>query len=297
MTGGGRGLVATSASAGSFTLNPFFREQIHIRASAAGDLFGLWHTSGSPSGFQTLSVRGKDLKAVYNHESSGHLAPGPDGRTLFTGRSGRRDAEGKPVGRPGGAPENRPGMTIPSQDLSFYLAVEETPDPENPVKVSVHVAADDARLVSVHGLGEMRGAVKDESGARDDFTIDKRFHFLPDAHLLVTIPASNDRLVLRRLDLDAALHQRGDKSLLVTSPASLIAKAGSPFRHKIVVKPDRPGVTFTLSTGPDGLLVAPDGTVTWTPPNSAAGEESKAIVTVADSSGDERFHTLIIRVK
>ena len=34
-----------------------------------------------------------------------------------------------------------------------------------------------------------------------DFTIDKRFHLVPAAGLLITIPVTDDRLVLRRIDL------------------------------------------------------------------------------------------------
>ena len=83
----------------------------------------------------------------------------------------------------------------------------------------------------------------------------------------------------------------------MTSAASLLATAGSPFRHRIKVKPAGPGVTFILSDGPGGLLVSPDGTVTWTPPKGAAGEQARVVVTIVGPSGGERFHTLTIKVK
>ena len=54
-------------------------------------------------------------------------------------------------------------------------------------------------------------------------TIDKRFHFIPAANLLVTVPPSNDRLVLRRLCLDEGIalghaDPRGDVRLRPVSP-------------------------------------------------------------------------------
>jgi hypothetical protein len=37
-----------------------------------------------------------------------------------------------------------------------------------------------------------------EEWIKHDFTFDKRVHLVPEARLLITIPASNDRLVLHR---------------------------------------------------------------------------------------------------
>jgi hypothetical protein len=61
-------------------------------------------------------------------------------------------------------------------------------------------------LLSIGGLSEMADAPAEDrrpDGTRiiSDFTIDKRFHLVPAAGLLITIPVTNDRLVLRRIDL------------------------------------------------------------------------------------------------
>ena len=55
-----------------------------------------------------------------------------------------------------------------------------------------------------------------------DFTIDKRFHLILPAHLLITVPFTNDRLVLRRLDIDKALGSWNEDYLLVTSTPTLV---------------------------------------------------------------------------
>ena len=56
--------------------------------------------------------------------------------------------------------------------------------------------------------------------------IDKRFHLVPQAGLLITIPNSHDRLVLRRLDLDEALNRAGRDYLVVASLRSVNASPG-----------------------------------------------------------------------
>lgn len=42
-----------------------------------------------------------------------------------------------------------------------------------------------------------KGAPRDKHG----LTLDKRYHLVPQAGLLITIPTDNDRLVLRQIDL------------------------------------------------------------------------------------------------
>ncbi len=202
-TGGFQGLAAVSPSGGSFSLHPFLRERVHLRASAGGGLFAIWQTNGSPSGFQSLAVRKDALRAIYNHEGLDHLAPGPDGHTVYTGQRGPLDSEGKPVGRaerlPGSSPV--PERTVPSPDPAFYLTINGPRTPTRggvvqtgSVSASVHLAGSGTRLLTALGLDEMAGAGPNESWLQDDFSVEKRFHLVPAADLLITVPPANDRL-------------------------------------------------------------------------------------------------------
>jgi hypothetical protein len=308
INGGFQGIGSVSPSGGTILLHPMLQGGIHVRASAGGNLFGIWQTSGSPSGFQTLTVHNATLKGIYNHESLDHLAPGPDGRTVYTGRGGVLDAGGKPAfggeSRPGTAAE----VTIPSTDQAFYLSVsglngtrapnQKPATPPELIGVSVHAASDGTRLLTIRQVDEMGGANVNESTIADDFTVEKRFHFVPAAKLLITIPYTNDRLVLRKLDSGSALDRLGRDYLLVTSPSNLIVEASKATSHQIEARSKSGGIQYTLTQGPDGLSVSTTGKLTWLPPAGlASGEVVTAVVTVADSSGQERFHTLRFHVK
>ena len=248
-TGGFQGIGAASPSGGSLLLHPFLRERVHIRASAGGGLFALWQTSTSPSGFQSLVVRKGALRAVYNHEGLEHLAPGPDGRTIYTGLRGPLDPEGKPAGQSGRAPGSGPELTIPSPDPAFYLTINGLRTPPDraaetaSVVASVHLAGTGTRLFTACELDEMVGAGPNESWLPDDFSIEKRFHLVPAADLLITVPPTNDRLVLRRLDIGKSLDQLGDDSLVVTSAARLTAEAGQWLRHRVDARSKNGAVT------------------------------------------------------
>jgi hypothetical protein len=96
----------------------------------------------------------------------------------------------------------------------------------------------------------------------DHLTIDKRFHFVPAAQLLITIPPSNDRLMLRHRDVDLALDRPGSEQLIIQSSPTLTASAGNKIEHRIVARSKKGRVTYSLADGPDGLKVAADGMLT-----------------------------------
>ena len=62
-----------------------YRDDIHLRASADGSLFGLWLGGRSPSGVGSLLVGRPTSKYYYAHESAGDLLPGATGKFLCTG--------------------------------------------------------------------------------------------------------------------------------------------------------------------------------------------------------------------
>jgi hypothetical protein len=191
--------------------------------------------------------------------------------------------------------------TFPSSDPAYYLSVRglgnSTPpnSPAPAVSASIH-AADGTRLLTVWGLDEMPGVDGQEVWDQDDLTVDKRFHLVPAARLLITLPPTNDRLVLRRLDIEKALDRLGSQALFVKTPSVLHAKAGVLLEHQMDARSQAGGVRYTLSDGPDGMRVSPSGKLTWVAPKETTGESVKAVVTVSDASGREQFHTLTIQV-
>jgi WD40 repeat protein len=304
MTHKGIGLFGfLSSSGGSVHLSGFDPDRTHVRASAGGDLYGYWLRHSSGMGFQTITVHKAALEGAYSQEGIGHLAPGPDGLTVYTGRSGVFNAQGKLLRAADAPPPTNPDLTIPTPDPAYYLSVaganvftgtvREVPK----VTASIHSAYDGTRLFSILGLDEMNRWNDFNTEPVDNFTIEKRFHFVPAANLLITIPYTNDRLILRRLDLRMTLERLDQNSLFVTSSPRLYGTTGEPLSHQIETFSKAGGVRYKLAQGPDGLTVSPGGKLTWPSPKPPAdGDPVTAIVTISDSSGQERFQSLRISV-
>jgi WD40 repeat protein len=304
-TGGGQGLAQVSESGGSFTVSQFLSESTLIRASAGGGLFTFWNTAVNPSGFQTLRLKGHDLASIYNHDDFGYLAPGPDGRTVHSPRGGRRDSEGKAIGKVEPASPVQPvEISLATLDPAFFVTLASTtqdgrrlfnqPGPL-PDTATIRSSDDGSKLISFRGVEEMFPSPWDPYKDRGEPTLEKRFHVIPAAKLLVTIPASNDRLVLQRLDIDEAIGKLEGDYLVILSPSTVQARLGRAFEHRIVAKSRAGKVGFTLADGPDWLKVSPDGKVTFTVPKAFDKGEVTAMITVSDASGQERFHKLTIR--
>jgi hypothetical protein len=275
--------------------------ECRIRASADGRLFGLWRSSTSPAGFLTIALDGKTVESYYDHADYGALSPGPDGRLIFTGLGGVREPGGKPVVRvPEGAGPRT--MYLPTPDPLYFLAIDglQVYGNQQPaaIGIAVQLSGSDTPVVRLNGLGEMDELPRAQGQNRwRDLPLDRRFFWVPSANLLITIPPSNDQLVLRRFDVAQALEQKEGDYLLVTSPSTVSAKAGQDFKHQVAVKSRKGSVTYSVSSGPDGMAISPAGEVTWRVAPKYEGEGLDVVLTIGDASGQEIFHTLRIRVR
>lgn len=275
-----------------------YRDSIHIRPSADGQVFGLWSSSMSPSGMCTIVLSGGKATSYYEHSSVGHVVPGPDGRSVFTGTGGLYTAQLRQLAGAGRAPGQAAGgrsplaafpATVPGFYLTLPLADAVLP-PGTLGKAaagSVCLVGNDRPLVALPELPELPAQV--DPWAAGDLTLDKRVHFLAAANLLITIPATNDALVLRKFDVMGELDRSGIDYLFVTSTPPPSAKRGESYRYPIDVKSKRGGVSFKLESGPEGMTVSPAGVVTWRVP--ADSGEANVIITIKDASGQEVFHT------
>ncbi len=163
-----------------------FRERTHFRASGSGLAFGIWCTKHTASGLQTLLLHGRQATNVYENDSAGFVIPNDDCSLVYTAAgcympdlSNRRREE---------------EMCIPSYLPRYYLSVS--------LKDQKHGEVIDTMtekpVLEFHDLEET-GDPKKDQWAETDFTLDKRYHLAPQYGLLITIPATDDRLVLRKL--------------------------------------------------------------------------------------------------
>ena len=102
---------------------------------------------------------------------------------------------------------------------------------------------------------------------------------------------------MHRFDLDETLDKSGTDYLFVASRPLGEAVKGKPYVYHIVVKSKRGGVSYKLESGPKGMQVSKDGQLTWDVPAACADAEVDVLLTIADLTGREFFHTFSLVVR
>jgi hypothetical protein len=259
-----------------------------VRASPDGRVFAAWRETSSPTGFITFVLQGNRIQSYYEHETLGYLRPNFDGSLIYT-YGGLYSYEGKPLGtrQPAGHP-------IPAVQGNYYVVLPRedftSSRPKKAEGVGIYVEGDSRPLLTLSD-------VVVEFGSRSSQTrpqIDKAVWFIPDAHLLVTIPLSRDMLSLRRINIEQALDKSEVDYLFVASRPPRTAKPGSGYQYRLTVKSKRGGAGFQLASGPTGMTISPEGQLDWAVPADFARAEETVVVSVKDASGQEIFHTFRI---
>ena len=111
----------------------------------------------------------------------------------------------------------------------------------------------------------------------------------------MTVGAGNDKLILRRFDLGAALDATGVDYLFVTSSPPRSAERGAAWRYPVEVRSRRGGVKYELTAAPDGMAVSPSGELKWDVPAGFNGTEAPVVLLIRDASGREVYHSFKVR--
>ncbi len=176
-----------------------YRDQMHFRASPNGAVFGGWHTG--LGGMHLFVVSGANLRTQDKQGGHGYVIPGSDGKTIYAGGT-RFTLELQEIDSPGA----KPFIAVPSPLGPYYLRADIKEDDrftnhEQLVVggLTVYKAGDDRPPAS---LPSVRFAGKRAHLLFGTLDFDRRITLLPEARMIVTIPPTDDQLVLHHFDVD-----------------------------------------------------------------------------------------------
>jgi hypothetical protein len=269
---------------------------LRLRAAADGSLFTMWRSSGTPGGLFALQVLGRSATCNYQHETVGYVAPSPNGSHLFS-PGGIYNAQAKPVGEL--RKRTTTSFPVPAVEGDYFLRVERIDrDPEKPTptpRVSIHMLDEETPVVTLTDI-EVRPGNQDDFYARTSLPLDQRIYFIPTASTIATLPESNDRVILHRIDLNRALEASGLDYLVITSrPPSSVA-AGLELDYQIEAKSKRGGLRYELSSGPDGMELSSTGRLVWNVPKDHLPGQQQILLTIRDASGRATFQSFSVDV-
>ena len=188
---GDRTLDAAPRDDGGFTLPAVaVLPDVRLRGSANGHLFGFWSPSRKIGA--SLIVGNDSALACLPANPIGELLPMADDSAFGTAAGVFRPDLTERFGRP--LPQQT--RIVPSTHPRYYVEYAPNGAVENPPRV-IDRATGEA-VADLPPIREIDASVTAFAlAAAGGLAWDERVYYLPEAHLLVTIPVSNDKLVLQ----------------------------------------------------------------------------------------------------
>jgi predicted Zn finger-like uncharacterized protein len=256
---------------------------VFLRASADGRLFTCEQSANSGN-IQLCSLDNGHVEYSAGGRGQSPI-PSPDGQVIYT-VGGLQMPDFHPIA-------GLDAACLPAHHGPYWLSVPRPPGPRaegQPADVSVHLAGNGvfARLT------DLEGAEGAEPGDRTRLPLDRRLHFIPDAKVFVTIPAGNDRLVLRKFDPEAVLVKSDLDFLLFTSRPPASAAKGATYTYPVRTKSRNGGVRPKLEVSPPGMALDENGKLTWAVPADFA--DAEVLVRVSATSDSGQFASQSFRI-
>jgi hypothetical protein len=263
----------------------------HLRASADGRVFAAVIDSLR---INCVVLNGKKAQSYLGTISTNLAIPSPDGHAVYAAWDGfgPEMREGLKLDNPG--PPQLP--FLPAQQGSLFMRLDDHVTREvmkNPKTPLAQIKEGGDIFFYLPGQRTPFATWKDFEGVfgknlltgAKSLTYDERYMLLPSAGVLITVPATNDRLNLHRFDLDDLLNKSGKEYLFVASTPVTTALKGGTYAYPVVVKSKRPGVTYEVTKSPPGMKVTTDGKLLWDVPADFPNDDAEVSLKIATGPG------------
>ncbi len=266
--------------------------------SANGKVFVLG--GGVANEYKTASIQGTTVKFSGYQQDASVPSLSADGKTVY-GSQGPRTVDGPPLSdkKMNGFDPFNQSFQVPSIQGNYYFDLEFASDRNDPLRgaklsrASLLIAGQKTPLVILRDLDVTGPGLVVES---PKLSLAQRILDLPNYGMLITIPDTNNALVLHKIDIDKLLEKSGIDYLLVASSPVTTAVKGKNYAYALQVKSKQGSVTFKLDSGPEGMAIDKDGKLTWKVPATFAEKQVDVLITVGDKSGQEIFHSFKVEI-
>lgn len=264
-----------------------------LRVSADGQTFVGWTPGISSMRYCAMQLHGR--KAAFKgspdaHSFNGHWAmPSADASLFF--RHGARiyTADMKILAADGFFGS----VLLPTEDPRFFVSLRRQTNQKD--EVAICAAADRRPLFTLPNLEQMTTSlISTQWGLVGG---EPRIHYRPSANVSITLPDSNDRILVRPLDLLASLDKESRGYLFVLSMPRTRIRSGTDYVYTMDIRSKAGGVHCKLEAGPEGMTISPGGRIRWHVPKGQKAERVNVIVTILDASGKEIQHSFELVVE
>lgn len=272
---------------------------LNIRAAADGSAFAAWNPEVRPSGVRLLNIEGDHFIYRFEPAAEGLIFPSYDGTQLYMGKEIVKAGNVGKTGRDLVDQMPFSSWILPTYSPGYYVTIGLSPLAQRGTlhdDLTLYSAADHRALATIPDI-DTTFVRSYPRTATDKMTPEKRLHVMPGRGIVVTIPDTDDCVILQHFSLPKLLDDTGIEYLFAESVPPHFLPRGKDLSYQISVRSKRGGVTFELQSGPDGMTVSPTGLVTWRRPKQFSDKSVSVIISIKDANGQEMFHTFTMTVE
>lgn len=265
-----------------------------VNASADGETYVTIRRELSPTGINILTYKNRQWKFYYKHTGYGTLAANSNGSLIFSQDMGVFLPDGTNIVPMKNSVYAGVWM-MPSYHPLYFFGVPyhiiNDNAKDDPRSMMIYTGREATPLLSLPEFPEMK-TPNQYNIRKDSIGLGSRFHYYPQLKFFLTIPFTNDKIVVHPFDLEKSLKEKDIDYLYINSvPPS--GRLNQPYLYNITAASKAGDTQFALVAGPEGMKIAPDGKVTWTP--NKIGRENVSIK-VRNGIGQELSNTFPIEV-
>lgn len=267
------------------------RHGYRMMLSADGTTMTGWHNGLSSPPYDLMRISGNTATRTASPFGEGYngrwMWPNADGRLIFGHDSSVHNHHFRRIA----ATWLNGANIIPSGDPRYFMLIREAEKKRS--NISICTSCDRQIVHTILRAENVSIGSKREWGM---FGLQPRVYFIPSAKVLVSLPAGEKEIIVRRLDLQSEIEETGVDYLYVDSFAPVRGYRGQTWEYAITAHSSSPGFQYSLESGPEDFSLSEAGMIRWNIPERFKEDAATAVVSIRDSSGAEVLHTINIDV-
>jgi hypothetical protein len=163
------------------------------------------------------------------------------------------------------------------------------------VSVQAEAIGSEFPIADLHNVSFPKLETSREQEASSGLLLDKRLFFFVERNLIVTVPDSNDRIVLQGCNLRNEMKLSKSNFLFVSSAPPIKFLTGKMFSYQLHVEANNKRISYKLMDAPQGMEISKDGLISWKVPSIVQEETVSVVVSITNDQEDQCLEAFKLR--
>ncbi len=226
-----------------------------------------------------------DFNSDSKRDTMNELLPGYDGTYIYTNK-GIRDLDLLDIG-----PERfKDTVCIPAYGGKFFLSFDTN-------KAIICRTTDFNTVAVLQDIQYFNFQVNRYTSKFVNYlTPGQSIHYAPNYNILTMIPASRNNLITYNFDIYDLMKKNDNNYLDIVSQPPPDFRPGNKYKYNMLVKSKNANLTYKLESGPENMVISPEGIVEWNVPVNYKNKSEEIIISVTDNTGQSSFDSFTINM-